>query len=390
MNRRSLLVAGGGALLHAARRGAAQEPSAPREPLAGAWVRAVPGVTALAVSPEGGRVLIATRNGSVRSYDNRDGLLLWETEEPGAERVVLARKGAVALVYSPRDPFALRARFFGAGGRRLGSVEAPGPIELAALAPDGSAAALVADGRLVLISLADGRVRGRAFALPAAAAHLQMGPGGGAYVAVRDPDAVEFIGADGRRLWRRADGRLPSISAAADGRTVAIAVEQGQDSVETLLVSAGNQARGLDTRSGRRPLVRVAAGGTAAMLTYEHRLEHQGQVRWRRRLAYLGAGAGGGWPKGGSHSAPLFVAIEREGEWVVALDTQDRGQLPRFRLYGRGGERRWFYPSAAPVLLAASCAEGRAVAVYRADGFLELLRVNLPAPGPAQPAAGTG
>src|SRR6185369_1642253 len=115
-----------------------------------------------------------------------------------------------------------------------------------------------------------------------------------------------------------------------------------------------------------RPRIRLSADGIAATLAYQGVVVHGEEARSEPRLAYLTAAPGASWFKGGAFNAPLDVAIARDGAWVVTLDTQ-QNPLPRFRLYGRGGDRRYAYPSPAEVLIAAGSLEGRNIAVYRKD-----------------------
>jgi hypothetical protein len=197
------------------------------------------------------------------------------------------------------------------------------------------------------------------------------------YVACVRPNQVALLTGSGKVQWKRQERQVTvgSISASEDGRLLAIGSEQPGDVVDVTVVNSRNQSQWTAQRPGRGPRVRLCAAGTAAMLTYEHRVQHQNDTRFERRLAYFTLSDAGSWTRGGAYSAPLYLAVDRNGAWVVALETQDTA-LPYLRLYGSGGERRWKYDCAAPVVIAVSSLEGRSIAAYRQDGMLELVRVR--------------
>ena len=146
------------------------------------------------------------------------------------------------------------------------------------------------------------------------------------------------------------------------------------------LLSHRNQRRWYVTRPGQSPLVRLSAGGGTVVLAYMHKVEHAEQYRFQRRLAYLTSAPITGqvqeaWTKGGVYTAPRYVSVDRDSEWLVTLDDRQPNFL---RLYGRYGEPRWVYTRPADILIATSSSEGRHIAAYRADGVLELLRVAVP------------
>jgi hypothetical protein len=197
---------------------------------------------------------------------------------------------------------------------------------------------------------------------------------------------VELIKSTGRILWRREEPNrsVLSIAASEDGRFLAVAGEHPEGGVTVTLIGSRNDPRWSVTRPGRAPLVRLCADGNAALLAYEHRVEHNSERRFERRLAYVAPGPNPGevqepWTKGGAFTAPYYVSVERKGEWVVALDAQaqraDGSGQPTFRLYGRSGERRWMYTSPVGILIAIGSTDGRHIAAYRADGMIELMRV---------------
>jgi hypothetical protein len=146
--------------------------------------------------------------------------------------------------------------------------------------------------------------------------------------------------------------------------------------LDVTLVNPRNEPEWTVTRPGRAPRVRLCAGGSGEMLAYEHKVEHGEDHRYERRLAYLSGGPNPAWTKGGAYTAPFYVSADRQGEWVVALDSQTGA--PRFLLLGRNGGRRWTYSCPSDVLIATASSEGRHIATYRADGRMEVVKVTSP------------
>jgi hypothetical protein len=366
------LLAGG---LLSVPRAAAQNP-ADREPIAAAWSRPAPGLVGLAVSPDGQRVVGTLLDGTVRGYD-AFGSILWELPDADADTAAVSRRGSMTVAYALRQPLSRKAYFLDESGKRLGTVEPADPIEGAAVSSNGRYAALVAGKNLIFCSRIAKGVTKRTLPLPGRPVQVQMGPDDTAYVACVEPDYMALVKSDGKELWRRQEPGAAryAISASEEGRHVAVSAELGADQIRTWLLSSKSAVRWADIRPGRKPRPRVSANGTAVVLSYEFRVESPRGPRMEQRLTYLGPGVGGAWPKGGPFNTPLQVAIERDGDWLVALD-QPRGQSPRFRLYGKNGERRWLYASPSNILIAAASSEGRAISTYRADGVLELLRVS--------------
>lgn len=336
----------------------------------------MPGVVGLGLSPDGERLVVAT-DASLRSLE-RDGSVAWELKVEAVDSAVLARRGALTVAYAQRRPLARKVFFLDRSGRRVGTLEPTEPVEAAAVSGDGRFAALAAGRSMIFCSVTDAGVRHRVITLDGHATQVQMGSGDTVYVACRDTAYVALLKSSGKELWRRQQAGVDrySLSASADGRTVGISAQLPEDRVQTWLLTSRNSVRWTDVRPGARPRLRVSANGSAATLSYELRVDSPRGRRFERRLTYLAQGARGAWPKGGPFSAPLPVALDADGDWVVALDTQRRGGPPRFRLYGSGGERRWLYLSPAGILLASSSQDGRSIAVYRADRTLELLTVS--------------
>lgn len=352
------------------------DPQPLAEPLDSAWTRAVPGVEGLALSPEGDRV-VTLGGGQVRSF-SADGRVLWELRIPDVDSAAVARRGSLTVAFARRRPLARKVYFLNADGRRAGILEPSEPVEDAAVFPDGRTAVLAAGRSVILCRLTGKGVTHQVLPLEGQPHQVLPGPGENVYVSCRQPAYVALLKSNGKPLWRREQPGVDeyALSVSRDGRSAALAAELPAGTVQTWLVTSRNVVRWTDVRPGRRPQIRLSAGGNAVALSYMLRVEGPRGARFERRLTYLAAGAGGAWPKGGPFSAPLHLAIEPEGDWVVALDTQRRGGPPRFRLYGRSGERRWLHTGGQGVRLARACQEGEAIAIYRTDGFLELLRVS--------------
>jgi hypothetical protein len=349
------------------------------EPLAPSWSRPVRDVVSLTVSPGGARVLAADVEGKVNCYDT-GGTLLWSQEVPGADSLAASRDGLLTLAYAARQPLSRRVVFIDERGKPFHVAEPEEPVQAAIVSPDGRTAAIAAGRKVLLCSRQLSGVHTSTIRLAGEVSQLQFGPGDSVYVACRDPYYVALVKSTGRVLWRRKDAATDdfSISASEDGKLLSVARQRPEDGkVEVTLLNSRNQRQWVTTRPGRAPLVRLCTGGAATMLTYEHKVEHNRESRFERRLAYL-AGPAGEWTKGGPFTAPLYVSADREGDWVVALDMQGRERTPRFRLYGRNGERRWIYECPAGVLIASASSEGRHIAAYRSDGVVEVMKVSAP------------
>jgi len=358
------------------------QPEGTAEPLGMAWSRPMRGTIALAVSPRGERVLAADGQGLVRCYDQR-GSVLWERRIPETDSLSVSRDGSLCLAYAARQPLARTVTILDGNGSVLAALPMREPIEMAAVAPDGQRAAVAAGRSLLFCSRRRDGLHFREARVTASPRQVQFGPGDTLYLASEQPASVCLVKSSGKVLWRRpaVSATPPSISASADGRFVAIGTEEEGDNVQVALLDWQQQTQWSRSRPGRAPQVRLCASGTAVVLSYEHRVAHNAQNRFEQRLAYLAGTPEGAveepWTKGGAYTAPLYLSVGRQGDWVVALDMQQPGP-PSFRLYGRGGERRWFYTSPTNVLIATASTEGRHIATYRTDGAVEMVRVAVP------------
>lgn len=348
-----------------------------REPLSSLWRRKLGGVVAAVVSAQGERTLVVDAEGRLTCI-GATGDTIWERAIPGMDRVATSRDGRFCAVYAARRPFLRDVSLLDDRGRTLSTVENSEPVSTAVISPDGHLAAIAAGHTVTLCSRTANEVRERRVDLQGKITQLQFGPGDSVYVAAQSPDYVALVKSTGKVLWRRnsAAGASFAISASEDGRVLAIGSQRPDDLVSLSLVNMGNERLWSAPRPGRSPRVRIAADGSAALLAYEHKVAHRLESRFEQRLAYFGASNNESWTKGGAFNAPLCIALDRTGDWVVVLDLQRALDLPRFRLYGERGERRWMYTCAAPVLIASGSSQGRHIAVYRADGVLEMLHVS--------------
>ncbi|MGV3723933.1 MAG: PQQ-binding-like beta-propeller repeat protein, partial [Actinomycetota bacterium] len=349
---------------------------AEREPLSSLWRRKLNGVVAAVVSARGNRTLAVDAEGRLTCIGNQ-GETIWERAIPGVDRVATSRDGKFCAVYAARRPFLRDVSLLDDRGRTVCTVANSEPVSTAVISPDGHLAAVAAGHTVTLCSRTAKEVRERRIELQGTITQLQFGPGDSVYVAAQAPDYVALVKSTGKVLWRRNSepGAAFAISASEDGRVLAIGSQRPDDLVALSLVSVGNQRLWSTPRPGRSPRVRIAADGSAVLLAYEHKVEHRMESRFEQRLAYFGTSNNESWTKGGAFNAPLCIALDRTGDWVVVLDLQRALDLPRFRLYGERGERRWMYTCDAPVLIASGSTEGRHIAVYRADGMLEMLHV---------------
>ena len=379
MNRRQLLASAlgcGAASLAPAE--AQAPPGTPAEPLELLWSRPLRNLIALAVAADGSRVLAGDLDGHLRCYD-ASGEVFWEATCPATNQLLCSEGGRLSVAFSLRRPVARRVYFLDAGGRVIYTLETAEAISAAALAADGSQAAIASGKTLTFCSRTSAGMRVRTVQLPAEPFQLRMGPADTVYAAYRNPARVDLVKSTGRVLWSypaHPGSTVEGISTTRDGKFVAIASHDEKDTIEVALLDWARKRRWTDTRAGRMPRVRICADGGAVLLTYEHKVEHGEQRLFERRLAYLGGPGGGAWTKGGGYTAPRFVSCAEDGSWVVALDRQREAGPARFRLYGRDGGRLWIYDAPTSVLIAVSSLQGRHFAVYCADGTLELVRVN--------------
>lgn len=355
-------------------------------PLALLWSRPQPSLVAMALSPGGERILVADANGWTRCFEE-SGALRWERTLPGTDHLAISRDGTLALACTLRSHRRRTVSLLDARGRRIHVLEAPGAIEAAVVAPDGTTAGIAAGDRVILVLVDDAGVRTRTFAPGGTIRRLQPGPKRSVYAASPDNSLVALVAASAGVVWRRhlPGGRLTSLSSSLDGASVALATDEGGERVSAVLLSSANELVWTASRPGRNPRLRLSASGNCVLLAYEHQVRHQQECRYERRMAYLTSGNTPGravelWTKGGAFTAPLHVAVEAGGDWLVALDIPARGRSAAvLRLMDRDGVRKYTYAGAAPLLISLGSAEGRHVACFRGDGRLELVHVGSPA-----------
>ncbi len=377
IRRRELLHWAGLGLGAASRASAQPDPSLP--PLVSLWIAPSPDLVEVTLTPDGSRVLLLDRAGKLQCR-NQEGAILWTQLLPGTDRVLSSRRGGVTLAYSRRQAHQRRAAFIDASGRHFYTLELSEPIETAAVSPDGRHAMLAAGKSVIFSSPENGTVRYRSVATPGFPRQLFHGRGDTFYSVCRDPNVTVLLKSSGKVLWRHSDAgsSYQSASVSLDGQVLGLAAEQRDGTISVALWQQEGRPRFLAERPGRKPRLRVAGNGQAAALAYEHQSRHDTTVNYGQRLALLTVedGSIGGWSKGGAFTAPLFVGLDREARWVIALDTQRRREPPRIRLFGRAGEKRYSIDSAADILIAASAADGSTFATYRADGKVEMFAVH--------------
>lgn len=364
--------------LAAGRPGWAQEQPA-GEPLGQVWRRPVASVIALAVSPEGERTLALDLEGVLHCYDQA-GAVRWEQQLPDADHVVTSRRAALTLAYAEGQPLAREVTFIDRDGRRFYILKPSAPVAFAEVSPSGRYAAVASGRSVIFCSVEPTGVRHRVIRLPGDPRQVQFGPADSLYVVCRNPDLVLRVKSTGTVIWKYSDRRARNyaISASEDGRLVGIGSEREDDTVVAALLDASRRQLWRINAPGRAPRVRLAASGAAMIIAYEHKVVYQDQSRFQRLLLYLprdlARARNSRWPKGGAFNTPYFVSVDRDGGWVVTLDAQSG--VPRLRLYGSDGERRYHYTSPARVLIATSSLDGRHIALYGADGALATLQVG--------------
>lgn len=351
----------------------------PGEPLGQVWRRPLLGVIAIAVSPEGERTLALDRDGILHCYDST-GAPRWEQQLPDADHVVTSRRADLTLAYAEGQPLARDVTFMDRNGRRFYVLKPSAPVSFAEVSPGGRYAAVASGKSVIFCSVSEQGVRHRVLRLPGDPRQVQFGPADSLYVACRNPDVVLLLKSSGKALWKYSDRRARNygISASEDGRLLAVGSEREGDTVVAALLDSSRRQLWRVNAPGRAPRVRLAASGAAMVIAYEHKVFYQDQSRFQRLLLYLprdlSRARNSRWPKGGAFNTPYFVSVARDGAWVVTLDAQ--AGVPRLRLYGSDGERRYHYTSPARVLIATSSLDGRHIALYGADGALEALQVG--------------
>jgi dipeptidyl aminopeptidase/acylaminoacyl peptidase len=356
---------------------AASQGEGTSEPLGEVWSRPARGIVSLSVSPEGSRIVSVDARSTVRCF-SEEGLLLWERHVADADAAATSRRGSLTLAFALRQPLAREVTFLDADGHPFYVLKPSEPVAFAEVSADGRYAAVASGRSVIFCGLTGSGVRPRVIRLKGEPRQVQFGPGDSLYVVTRTPDQVQLVKSTGRVLWTHAERGATgyTLSASQDGRLAAFGCERPDAWVVVALLDSAHRTRWRVNRRGRAPRVRLAASGAAVLLAYEHLITHTSRARFERRLAYLSTTQQDSWTRGGAYSTPLYVSLDRDGEWVVTLDTPRESASPLFRLLGRGGERRYYRPSPARVLIATASAEGRHIAVYRADGVLELLRVG--------------
>ena len=348
------------------------------EPLQSLWERELPGVTGLAVSGRGERVFAVRSNGILNGFD-QTGRPLWERAIEGVDSLVSAADGRFLIAYAKRGPYHPKVHLLDGSGRQTAVLGMPGPVEAVALSRDPRFAAIAVGSDLIFCHFAPDGVKRRVIPLGFTPTLVRFGAADSVFVA--DHEHIRLVKSTGRVIWERLEtgADQASIAPAAGGRLLAIAIQRPRGRLEVAVVDPRKGELWSALRLGRSPRVHPASDGQSVILSYEHRVEHDRESRYERRLARLFADRRE-WTRGGSFSAPLCVAVDPECAWAVALDTQaqrpGRPGHPRFVLFGEGGQRRWTYTSRAAILIATASTDGRTIAAYRTDQSLEVIRVT--------------
>lgn len=350
----------------------------PADPLGLAWSRPVGEVIALAVSPDGSRVLAADRSGTVSCFDAA-GSLRWRRMAPGLDSLAISREGRTALLYAARQPHAAAVLLVDDSGAQRHVLQVREPITCAVVAADGTRAVVGAGRHAYYLARRRGVWKVRAIPCEGEVRQARLAAGDTAFLATARPASVLRVKPGGAVLWRMVgEASEYTLSASADGRRLAVAAASPSDLLTISLLDVEGRVLWSDRRPGRAPVVHLCQRGGAMVLSYEHRLAHSAETRFERRLWYLGGDGAHSWTKGGAYTAPLLVAADADGEWVVGLETQrDLGGGP-FRLFDRRGQRRWMYAPLGYPLIAAAAADGSRIAAYGVGGRLEVLRVTVP------------
>jgi hypothetical protein len=203
---------------------------------------------------------------------------------------------------------------------------------------------------------------------------VAFGPNDTVLVAAGRPPRLARYTLEGAALWRGA-ARLPDrprLSTSADGQLIAAAGPMDATGRSELQFwNASGELLWRIPLAGRDPCIRLAGSGARVLVGYERLIPGANGSRFERVLACFDGTGQEQWHKGGAFFAPLLVALETQGDWVLSL-----GRQSKFWLLGRSGETRWRYNSAAPVQVAVGSRDGSRVAVYRTDGRLMFFEVG--------------
>lgn len=373
MRRREALTLGfGGAVGFAGAPGWAQD-AAP-EVISPLWRRRVPEAVTVSLSPDGSRVLSVNRAGEVQAYQ-RDGTDDWQQSLPGADTFVHSQDGSMVLAYARRRPTHPQLTWLDRSGRVVTSFAAPAEIELAALSSDGRVAAVSCRGEVLMLirSGKDVRVRHLGALRPA---QIRTAPLSSFYLVCPHRERLLRVRADGKEIWGHPLRQSESLATSGDGSRLAVAYQTASDVLQVDVLDQQGALVCRFNRPGRRARLRLSAAGNAVLMEYEHAISHLKDHHYERRLAYRDCHSTMEWTKGGAYTVPVGVAVGRDGHWVLALETIHSIGIPRFRLFGRSGERLWLHTGSSHVVLAASSRDGDHVALYHSDSMLELLRVS--------------
>jgi hypothetical protein len=372
---------------------AAAPPGGEAEPVQLLWERPLPGVVELALSPDGAALAAlssvpspdlvgpappaATPSVRLRVYA-RDGGLRWERWIEESSRVVLGRDGALIATYEPDSALFRTLRLWDGRGRLEGTWQLGGPLASVVIDESGErVAAGTRDGEVIPFQReGDGWRRRSSWRVAAPVHYLAFAPQGSLWVVAGIPPLLGRYDAAGRPLWQarlwEEGARSVGFCASADGQLAAVAAETERPrGAEAQLWSAPGRRLCKVRLDGRAPCARPAGGGL--IVAYERRLPRRDRAHFQveRVLAAFDATGAQRWWKGGAYFAPLLVAVETRGEWILTL-----GPQYKFWLRGRDGEVRWRSAKQPPVQVAVGSRDGRCAAAYCLDGRLMMLSLG--------------
>jgi hypothetical protein len=374
-------------------------PAADREPVQLLWERALPGVRAVALSPEGERLavlcgevrdtgeqplhrsvaLVARSSRTTLQFYDRGGALRWEQPVAHCSRVLVGSGGRLLLTCQLHSALFPAVELRDGEGRLEARRAFADPVEAVALSESNRRVVVgTLAGDVIVLRRGAGsggqwevawqRRAGRPVC------QVLFGPNDSVLAAAGSPPTLARYRADGAAAWRGTP-RLPDrprFSTSADGQLIAVAGPirlTGQSELQ-LWNASGEQLWHIPL-AGRDPSIRLAGSGARLVVGYERLVPGANTSRFERVLACFDGAGQEQWHKGGAFFAPLLVTLENRGDWVLSL-----GRQSKFWLLGRGGETRWRYNSAAPVQLAVGSKSGARVGVYRTDGRLMLFEVG--------------
>lgn len=353
----------------------AAAPPAPSRPLSVRWEQRAGLLRSLALSPEGENLLWLDWNGSGRCID-KSGRERWSRPLANVSRLVAGPGARLTAAYWPGSRIHAQVLLLGERGEVTYLLACDSPVLSLAISGDGQRVAAGTGSGGVYLLVRDGpRFTEQRIQAEGRVEQLFFGRTNGLCYVTAAPVGFGRIAAEGKLEWysRVEPGRDLIVSVSPDGSWIAAAERPRLARREGSLTLWNGRGE----REWSRPLagwptaVRVAQGATRILVGLERR-STVGQVTHNdRSLLCFTADGHRLWEKGGTFlEDPLFVAMERGGEWVVAI-----GRQYRFYLLGDQGELRWRESTRTPVQIAVGSADGSSIGVAYTDGRLAWLAI---------------